>query len=206
VGEVIRRVSGRSVGDFFAREVAGPLGADFHIGLAAEHDHRVALAVPPPSKGEDYAASAANGSTGGAAATPVRVRDGNSAAWRRAQIPAGNGLGNARSVALVQSVIACGGAVGGRRLLSQAGCDRAREEQFHGLDRVLGLQVRWGLGYALFGGNLGWGGWGGSIVMIDPGERMAVAYVTNQMREPAGDTRAMEVIMAAYDGLKALRA
>ena len=122
-------------------------------------------------------------------------------AWRRAQIPAASGFGNARSVALVQSVMACGGAVGGVRLLSPAGCDRAREEQFSGEDRILGMPVRWGLGYGLFGSSLGWGGWGGSLVMIDPDSRMAVAYVTNQMREPAGDTRGLELVMAAYDGL-----
>jgi CubicO group peptidase (beta-lactamase class C family) len=206
VGEVVRRITGQSLGDFFAQEVAVPLGADFHIGLPAAHDHRVALAVPPPSRGEDYAASAAASTAPASAGTAVRVRDGNSVAWRRAQIPAANGLGNARSVALVQSVMACGGAVRGRRLLSQAGCDRAREEQFHGVDRILGMQVRWGLGYGLFGSGLGWGGWGGSIVMIEPDERMAVAYVTNQMREPADDNRGLEIIMAAYDGLKALRA
>lgn len=208
VGEVVRRITGRGLGDFFAREVAGPLGADFHIGLAAEHDHRVALTVPPPTRDEDYAASAPGGSAPPAAttATGVRVRHGNSVAWRRAQIPAASGFGNARSVALVQSVMACGGAVGGLRLLSQAGCDRAREEQFNGLDRVLGMRVRYGLGYGLFGSSYGWGGWGGSLVMIEPGDRMAAAYVTNQMREPADDTRGLEVIMAAYDGLKGLRA
>jgi CubicO group peptidase (beta-lactamase class C family) len=206
VGEVIRRITGRSVGDFFAREVAGPLGADFHIGLSAEHDHRVALAVPPPSKDENYAAGAASSSAPSTAGTAIRVRDGNSAAFRRAQIPAGNGFGNARSVALVQSVMACGGAVRGLRLLSQAGCDRATEEQFNGVDRVLGMQIRWGLGYGLFGIGYGWGGWGGSIVMIEPDARMAVAYVTNQMREPADDNRGLEVIMAAYDGLKARQA
>jgi CubicO group peptidase (beta-lactamase class C family) len=58
VGEVVRRITGRNLGDFFADEVAGPLGADFHIGLPAEHDHRVALIVPPPSRDENYAASA----------------------------------------------------------------------------------------------------------------------------------------------------
>jgi CubicO group peptidase (beta-lactamase class C family) len=205
VGEVVRLVTGRSVGDFFAQEVAGPLGADFRIGLPAEHDHRVALMVPPPSRDEDYAASAPGGGAPPAAGTAVRVRDGNSVAWRRAQIPAASGFGNARSVALVQSVMACGGAVRGLRLLSQAGCDRAREEQFNGVDRRLGMSVRWGLGYGLFGSGLGWGGWGGSIVMVEPGDRMAVAYVTNQMREPADDNRGLEVIMAAYDGLKALR-
>jgi CubicO group peptidase (beta-lactamase class C family) len=206
VGEVVCRVTGRTVGDFFAQEVAGPLGADFRIGLPAEHDHRVALMVPPPSRDEDYAASAPGGGAPPAAGPAVRVRDGNSVAWRRAQIPAASGFGNARSVALVQSVMACGGAVRGLRLLSRAGCDRAREEQFNGVDRRLGMSVRWGLGYGLFGSGLGWGGWGGSIVMVEPGDRMAVAYVTNQMREPADDNRGLEVIMAAYDGLKALRA
>ena len=94
----------------------------------------------------------------------------------------------------------------GLRLLTQAGCDRAREEQFRGVDRILGMQVRYGLGYGLFGSAYGWGGWGGSLVMVEPDDRMAVAYVTNQMREPAGDTRGLEVIMTAYDGLKGLRA
>jgi len=206
VGEVVRRITGADVGAFFAAEVAGPLGADFSLGLPAEDDHRVALTVPPPSRDEDYAASAPGGSAAATPGTPVRVRDGNSLAWRRAQIPAASGFGNARSVALVQSVLACGGAVRGVRLLSQAGCDRAREEQFSGEDSRLGMPVRWGLGYGLFGSSLGWGGWGGSIVMIDPEGRMVVAYVTNQMREPADDTRGMELVMAAYDGLTGLRA
>lgn len=206
VGEVVRRITGRSVGEFFAAEVAGPLGADFHIGLSAEHDRRVALSIPPAGRDESYTASAANSDAPRPAATALRVRDGNSVAWRRAQIPAASGFGNARSVALVQSVLACGGSVGGVRLLSQAGCDRAREEQFSGDDLRLGMPVRWGLGYGLFGNTFGWGGWGGSLVMIDPAERMAVAYVTNQMREPAQDTRGLELVMSAYDGLKGLRA
>jgi CubicO group peptidase (beta-lactamase class C family) len=206
VGEVVRRITGRTIGEFFAEEVAGPLGADFSIGLPAEHDHRVALTVPPPSRDEDYAASAPGSSAAAVPGTAVRVRDGNSVAWRRAQIPAASGFGNARSVALVQSVMACGGAVRGVRLLSQAGCDRAREEQFNGEDRRLGMSVRWGLGYGLFGNSFGWGGWGGSLVMVDPESRMTVAYVTNQMREPADDNRGLELVMAAYDGLPGLRA
>jgi CubicO group peptidase (beta-lactamase class C family) len=206
VGEVVRRITGRSLGEFFAAEVAGPLGADFHIGLPAEHDHRVAPSVPPPSRDGDYFARAPGSNSPAATGTAVRVRDGNSVAWRRAQIPAASGFGNARSVALVQSVLACGGAVRGVRLLSPAGSARAREEQFSGEDRRLGMPVRWGLGYGLFGSSLGWGGWGGSLVMIDPEGRMVVAYVTNQMREPADDTRGLELVMAAYDGLPGLGA
>ncbi|MFF3329157.1 serine hydrolase domain-containing protein [Streptomyces sp. NPDC002888] len=206
VGEVVRRITGRSVGEFLAEEVAGPLGADFRIGLPAEHDHRVAPTVPPPGRDEDCTASAPGGSATPSAATAIRVRDGNSVAWRRAQIPAASGFGNARSVALVQSVMACGGSVRGVRLLSRAGCDRAWEEQFSGEDRLLGMPISWGLGYGRFGSTYGWGGWGGSTVMIEPESRMAVAYVTNQMREPAQDTRGVELVMAAYDGLKGLRA
>ncbi|MEU3335724.1 serine hydrolase domain-containing protein [Streptomyces sp. NPDC002144] len=206
VGEVIRRVSGRSVGEFFAEEIAGPLGADFHLGLGPEHDHRVAPAVPPPSRDEDYAASAAGGPEVPAAATAIRLRDGNSLAWRRAQIPAASGFGNARSVALVQSVLACAGTVDGVRVLSPAGCERAVREQFSGDDLRLGMPMRWGLGYGLFGGTYGWGGWGGSLVMIDPEARMVVAYVTNQMREPGDDNRGLEIVMSAYDGVQGLRA
>lgn len=206
VGEVVRRITGRSVGKFFADEVAGPLDADFSLGLPPEHDSRVALSVPPSGRDEDYAAASSSSSAPPTGGTAVRVRDANSVAWRRAQIPAASGFGNARSVARVQSVMACGGAVGGVRLLSRAGCDRAREEQFSGEDRVLGMPARWGLGYGLFGSSLGWGGWGGSLVVIDPDGGMAVAYVTNQMREPAEDTRGMELVMAAYDGLTGLRA
>ncbi|MFD7666857.1 serine hydrolase domain-containing protein [Streptomyces sp. NPDC059788] len=206
VGEVVRRITGRSVGDFLLDEVAGPLGADFHIGLSAEHDHRVALSVPPPSRDEDHLASAPGATAAPTAGTGIRVRDGNSVAWRRAQIPAASGFGNARSVALVQSVMACGGTVRGVRLLSRAGCDRAWEEQFRGEDRILGMPMRYGLGYGLFGNTYGWGGWGGSMVMIEPDARMVVAYVTNQMREPEDDNRGLEVVMAAYDGMQALRA
>jgi CubicO group peptidase (beta-lactamase class C family) len=208
VGEVVRRITGRSVGDFFAREVAGPLGADFHIGLAAEHDHRVALCVPPPSRSDDYASSAPGGSQAQGGGSRIRVREGNSTGWRRAQIPAASGFGNARSVALVQSAMACAGTVRGVRLLSQEGCELAAAEQFSGEDRNLGMQMRWGLGYGLFGRSYGWGGWGGSLIMIDPDARMTVAYVTNQMRDTAsaGDSRGLEIVMAAYDGLPGLAA
>ncbi|MFD4509936.1 serine hydrolase domain-containing protein [Streptomyces sp. NPDC058457] len=209
VGEVMRRITGRSVGEFFAAEVAGPLGADFHIGLGPEHDPRVTPTVPPPGEDEDYTAGAPGRDAAPAAptaATPVRVRDGNSLAWRRAQIPAASGYGNARSVALVQSVLACGGTVGGVRVLSPEGCERARQPQFEGEDRVLGMPTRYGLGYGLFGSALGWGGWGGALVWADPDERLAIAYVTNQMRDPAADNRGIELIMAAQDGIRGLRA
>lgn len=125
VGEVVRRVSGRTVGEFFAEEIAGPLGADFHIGTGAEHDHRIASVIPPPTAdlGAAVAAFGADSVAVRTLANP-KVDAGRSfdVDWRRAEIPAAGGHGNARSVAQVQSVLACGGNVGGVRIMSEAGC------------------------------------------------------------------------------------
>ena len=106
-------------------------------------------------------------------------------------------------MALVQSALACGGKVGDVRLLSEAGCRRAWEPQFSGIDRLLGLPMSYGMGYGLFGTTLGWGGWGGSLVMIDPEARMSVAYVMNRMLDAReqSDDRGLGIIMAAYGGL-----
>jgi CubicO group peptidase (beta-lactamase class C family) len=209
VGEVIRRITGGALGDFFAEEIAGPLGADFHIGLPAEDDHRVSPVIAPPSSpdGDWVAASAAAGLGAGAPAQAgpsgvIRVSDGNSLAWRRAQIPSASGFGNARSVAAVQSVLACGGTARGVRLLSPAACALAGQEQYRGVDQVLGATMRYGMGYGIFDRSYGWGGWGGSLVLIDPEARMTVSYVMNQMLDQGvGDYRALGIVVAAYEGL-----
>ena len=210
-GEIVRRVTGKSIGAFFRDEIAGPLGADFHIGLAPEHDARVAELVPPPV---------------GPAATPgdpasIAVRTMKSAsidgseprtpAWRRAEIPAGGGIGNARSVARVHSALACGGAVDGVRLLSEAGVRRALEEQTNGTDRVLNTPVRFGMGFGLTGPSmplspnpnvLFWGGWGGSIAIIDLDARVSIAYVMNRMApDMLGDLRGAMIVLATYKSL-----
>lgn len=195
VGEVVRRITGVTLGEYFASEVAGPLGADFHIRLGAEPEERVALTIPPAGFDEDYAAGSA--SEVDVPGTTIRVRDANDPRWRRSEIPAAGGYGNARSVAQVQSVMACGGVLGGVRLLSEATCERALGEQVSGEDRVLAMPVSWGLGYGRMGAYYGWGGWGGALVMIDPRARLVVAYAPNQMRAPAADSRGMEIAMAA---------
>ncbi|MFF3014861.1 serine hydrolase domain-containing protein [Streptomyces sp. NPDC057939] len=207
VGEIVRRITGRGLAEFFADEVAGPLGADFHIGLAEEHDHRVAPLIPPPSLTDDHAAGPPTGPDGARreyTGATIRVADVNSVAWRRARIPAVNGFGNARSVAAVQSVLANRGAAGGVRLLSPEGCEPAWREVFGGDDRVLRTPMSWTTGFGRFGNTFGWGGWGGSLVASDPDARMTVAYVMNRMidRERQQDDRGMEIVMAAYDGLR----
>ena len=121
IGEVIRRITGRSLGRFFAEEVAGPLGADFHIGLDSRHDSRIARLYPPPSQTDDFSSAGPDyASTGG-----VRIKDANTEPWWRAEVPAANGFGNARAIALVQSVLSNGGVAQGVRILSEKGCEPA---------------------------------------------------------------------------------
>jgi CubicO group peptidase (beta-lactamase class C family) len=124
----------------------------------------------------------------------------NSTAWRRAEIPSGSAYGHARSVAAVQSALACGGTVRGVRLLSPEGCALARQEQYRGIDQVTGMSVRYGMGYGIFEPALGWGGWGGSLVMTDPDAGLTVAYTMNQMLDHGAD-RGLAIVIAAYEGL-----
>ena len=210
VGEVVRRVTGQSLRAFVTKEVAGPLGADFHIGLAPADDGRVAKVIPPPPlplEGADPAGVAVRT----LANPPLSAEQSWEEGWRRAEIPAANGHGNARSVAAVQRVLACGGEVDGVRLLSRAGCEAVLEEQSYGPDLVLGVPIRFGIGYGLTSPDMPlgpnprtcfWGGWGGSIVVVDLDTRMVVTYMMNRMGEgTVGDERGASIVAAAYQSL-----
>src|SRR4051812_48789069 len=218
VGEVVRRVTGgTTIGRFFADEVAGPLGADFHIGTPPGCDDRVAPVIAPPPLAELAGADADPNSIAVRTLSNPTL-DANQSfdvEWRRAEIPAAGGHGNARSVARVQSVLACGGEIDGVRLLSERGCLVALEEQSHTTDLVLGLPIRFGMGYGLtseampLGPNprtCFWGGWGGSLVLVDMDARMCIAYVMNRMGEgTTGDFRGAAIATAAFAGLAATR-
>lgn len=210
VGEVVRRISGKSLGTFFAEEVAGPLGADFHIGLPAADDHRVSRVIPPDMSGMAMdemppmlARTFAN--------PPLSAEASYAESWRRAEIPAANGHGNARGVAAAQSVLANGGEAGGVRLLSSKGCEVVFDEQSHGTDLVLGVDLRFGIGYGLSTETtpIGeracyWGGWGGSMIVSDFDQHLTFAYVMNRMEAGlVGDTRGDALLEAARAGLKA---
>lgn len=206
VGEVVRRITGRDLGTFFAEEVAGPLGADFHIGLPADHDHRVAPGIAPADSPDgDLVASAPEPPMPSALINTgsLRLSDGNSLGWRRAHLPSASGFGNARSVAAVQSVLANAGTARGVRLLSPEGCEVARQEQYRGLDQILGASMRYGMGYFLTDRACYWGGWGGSSVMVDLDKRMSVSYVMNRMSDQGrADARALSIVLAAYECLE----
>jgi CubicO group peptidase (beta-lactamase class C family) len=215
VGEVVRRVTGRTIGQLLSQELAGPLAADFHIGLGPEHDARVAPIIPGP---EDPPIEAPPGTLQARLArrNPVfRTDAALETPWRRTEIPAGNGYGTARALAHLQSVLACGGQADGRRFLSAEGARAAAALSWRGLDAWGQVDVGFGLGFAL---NLGplkygtgdscfWGGAGGSMVVVDFERRMSFAYVMNRMKAaPFGDARNVALTAALYGALGAAQA
>ena len=216
LGEVVRRVSGRSLGTYFAEEVAGPLEADFHIGLPASEDDRVADLVPPDLAALAAQADSARDSIAARSvlSCPLDGTEPRTRAWRAAEIPAAGGIGNARSVARIHSALACGGAVDGIRLLQPDTVERVLEEQSNTTDRVLGMPMRFGLGFGLMSDTIPlspnprsffWGGWGGSIAVIDLDTETSVAYVMNRMGNGmAGDIRGGIVAVAATNAATAL--
>jgi CubicO group peptidase (beta-lactamase class C family) len=140
----------------------------------------------------------------------VEPRDTLTRAWRAAEIPAANGHGNARSIAEIHAVLANGGVAKGKRLLSEAGCRKALEVQIESKDLILGMPVRYGMGFGLPGefvplphpNSLFWGGYGGSLVVIDMDARTTFAYAMNLMAPTTtGDIRAMGLIMPMWQAL-----
>ena len=222
VGEVVRRISGKSPGAYFRDEIAAPLGLDFHIGLGPEHDARtadmIADALPQPGEGNPLV-DALNDPESMAykafANPPDTIIEGgvNTRQWRAAEIPAANGHGNARALARVYGALACGGELDGVRVLSKHAIDRAIEEQAYGPDAVLvGLPMRVGLGFMLtmeeapLGPNprsFGHGGLGGSLGFADPDGRVGFGYTMNRMLFPPDllDPRLPAMINAVYEAL-----
>jgi CubicO group peptidase (beta-lactamase class C family) len=204
VGEVVRRVTGKSVGTVFREEIAEPLGADFHIGLPASEDSRVADLIPPPP-GTGLGAGSTNELLTNMSSNPaVDVKETRTRAWRGAEIPAAGGTGNARAVAEIHTILANGGVAKGKRIMSEKGCRKALELQIEGTDLCLGIPVRYGMGFGLAGGavpfpnrnSIYWGGYGGSLVVVDFDARATYSYVMNRMAgTTTGDMRAFGLLM-----------
>ena len=212
LGEIARRVTGVSMGRWFADNVASPLGADFHIGTTAEHDARVAHVIPPPGiLGSDVLREGSIPYRTFMSA-PLGGSESSTIEWRRAELPACGGHGNARSIARIMAVLANRGELDGHRYLSEAMCDRIFEQQQHGRDCVLMKPIRFGLGFGLRSDDVPlpnerscyWGGWGGSFVLVDMENRISFSYVMNEMRHNIdADARPARVVLAAYAALLA---
>ncbi len=211
LGEVIRRITGVTVGQFFASEIAGPLNADFHIGISAANDARIAHVVAAAAE-IDIPEGAADTIAARSAAYPRRsALIANTHEWRRAEVPSSNGHGNARSIARIHSMVANGGEVDGVRVLSKAACERIFEQQTYGVDLVLGRVIRQGLGFGLVSPEMPlspnarscyWFGRGGSLGVIDCDAQMSFGYVVNRMEDNTmDDTRAVSTLAAVHQSL-----
>jgi len=200
LGELVRRVTGKTIGTFFREEISDPLNADFYIGLSEQHDSRVAdLIAPPPIPNQLMENNEELRAARGFFNPVLPIEKCLTREWRNAEIPAANGHGNARSVARIGAAIACGGELDGVHLLSLKTIEKAIEEQSYTKDLVIQIPIRWGLGFGLnskeirLGRNqraFCWGGAGGSSLVMDLDEKISYAFVMNKMTNTLlGDAR-----------------
>jgi len=204
IGEVVRRITGTTIGQFFKSEVAEVIGADFHIGLPESEEPRVSIAIPAEGSvldGLDPASMAYRAWN----SPPVDFTWPQDRWWRAAEVPASNGHGNARSVAKVQSIVANRGEFNGIRFFSEKTGDQIFESQARGIDLVLGIEANFGMGYALASsvtplGPRGcfWAGLG-SLIIIDQDLGITIAYTPNKMQIVPGSTRGVNISRTAIE-------
>ncbi|MEU9435847.1 serine hydrolase domain-containing protein [Streptomyces sp. NPDC048252] len=224
-GELVRRITGRTVGEWIADEIAGPVGADLWLGLPRAQRARVgrvgqvdapaqsgALKTrPKPAVTAAYADPASLTRRAFAAITPLP--DENDPAYRAAALPASNGIATADGLARFYASL-IGEVAGGVRLLRPETVELARGEQSSGPDRVLVVNTRFGLGPMLHGAaspllsptSFGHPGRGGALGLADPESGIAFGYVTNGFRTSVtADPRAQALLRALRTALTAER-
>jgi CubicO group peptidase (beta-lactamase class C family) len=217
VGEVIRRITGKTPGTYLREEIAGPLGLDLHIGLDAKDDARTGdmIAMPPPGPGEPnlFAEIMKNPESVTFKAfmnPPGGMRPGlvNTREWRAAEIPAANGHTTARALAKLYGVLARGGEMDGVRVMSKEQVAKCSIEQSIGPDALLMINTRFSLGFmmsqpgASLGPNpksFGHPGAGGSLGYADPEAKIGFGYTMNKMHASLLiDPRAIALIDSVY--------
>jgi len=210
LGELLRRITGESLGQFLAREISEPLGLSYWVGLPSSELGRCATLIPPEG-GDDAVAALL-----GADSLTVRVMSGPSGLfgynqmWNRpevlaAEMPSSNGVGDARSLARLYAAVI--EEVDGVRLLGAGQLHKACEQQVRGPDAVIFHETCFGLGYGLqpslapgAGPNsFGHPGAGGALAFADPDAQLGFSYVMNAMQfNFEGDPRSMALVEAAY--------
>ena len=214
IGELIRRVAGMSLKDFVRDEIAGPLDADFQIGAGREDYGRIAELIPPPPFDIPLDALPEDSPMRKTLTNPAPEADiAHTAEWRNADLGAVNGHGNARSLARMLSPISLGGKANGIELLSTPTIERIFDVQSHGPDLVLAAPLKMGIGYGLSTPQVlpfvpteervcFWGGWGGSVVLMNPDRRTTAAYVMNRMGQGTlGNERTARYATLIYEAL-----
>ena len=145
------------------------------------------------------------------ASYPLDATVSRTRAWRAAEIPAAGGTGNARAIARIHSALACGGSVDGVPLMSSETVERVLEAQTDGIDLVLGSHITFGMGFATYiedvvappnPRHFRWGGWGGSIAVVDLDTHVSIAYVMNRMNsDTLSDPRGANIVRAVYESI-----
>ena len=213
VGEIVRRVSGRTIGTMLREDIADPLGADVYVGLPSSQHLRVAEYLWPTATSQQMMPSADELMRFNAYWNPPGVSGGgyvNTPEWRSAEIPSTNGHGNARGVARFYAALAEGGEIDGVRIVSKAMLAEATKEQSYGFDLINQRPSRFGLGFQLtqperpLGPNpraFGHFGAGGSLGFCDPDTGVAFGYVTNDMGPRWQNPRNKALLDAIYASL-----
>ena len=212
LGELVRRITGRSLGRFFKEEVADKRGADFYIGMDEKESSRVAELIPPdPSSIEDAEELPPIGMRT-LFSTNIDYTDTVTHEFQAAEIPAANGFSNARGIAKAGTALAMGGELDGHHFMSRATVERAIQEQIYTTDLFFGMPVRYGLGFGLPDDNIPlpegsfyWGGYGGSICQMNLKHGYCLAYAMNkQIQSLLGDERTVKLREAAEECLAAI--
>jgi CubicO group peptidase (beta-lactamase class C family) len=216
LGEILRRVTGKTVGTLLREDVAAPLEADVHIGVPFTEVTHVAEILPPsltppeeePGGLSDDELMSYNAYFNPSGLSGVGLV--NTPAWRRAEIPATNGHGSARGVARVYAALAAGGRLDGITVVDPEALAAATVEQVHGPDRILGRSTRFGLGFQLtqperpLGPNptaFGHHGAGGSLSFCDPDAGVGFGYVMNRTEPGWQNSRNRALLDAVYASL-----
>ena len=204
IGEVARRIDGRSLGTILREDITSPAGIDFQIGTPASDHDRVAEIMRPramPDLGE------INDATRAAFLTKWASPDRGGAIWREIEIPSANGIGTAPAIAQLYGIYAHGGMLGETRVISEAAFDALTQSRVRGPDLVLPYVTEFAAGVmrnniGLYGPNpetLCHSGWGGSLALGDPDRHLSAAYVMNrQSNSLQADPRATRLIQALY--------
>ncbi len=204
IGELVRRIDGRSLGTILREDIAGPAGIDFQIGTPESEHHRVAEILRPralPDLGE------INDATRAAFLTKWAAPDRGGAIWREIEIPSANGIGSAKAVAELYGIYAHGGELRGQSVIPDSAFERLIESRVKGQDLVLPYVTEFAAGVmrnniGLYGPNpdtMCHSGWGGSLALGDPDRHLSAAYVMNrQSNSLQADPRATRLTQALY--------
>jgi len=209
VGEIFRRVDGRTIGTAFRQDIGEPYGLDLWIGMPADAEDRVAELQRPsamPEFGE------INEPTRAAFLAPWSSAAGKAGAdYRRMEVPSTNGYATAEALARLMGGLANDGWLEGGEILSPALIAEASRERIRGQDLVLPFVMSWGAGFMRNLPNFPWGpgsqtfghsGWGGACAFADPERKLGGAYVMNKQGVALmGDVRPKRLIEAAYAAL-----